>query len=385
MSPATPDWDALAAAGLFDAEAPDADERRAVLELLVDHGATIDRMVELDRIGRLPTLISDLILASVPVADIDGLASLVGMPRGQLDATVRAAGFPVPPPGEVVFTERDVAMLRSLVPAVDVFPTEVTLELLRVIGSSLARIADAFVAAYLDSVERELAQAGGTELEHLRAIERSLAVLGSTIDALGPLLMRQMDQAIQRSRRSRSGATAYGLGRLAVGFVDLTGFTELTQRVDPTNLGRLVGDFEAVASDLVSEHDGRLVKLIGDEVMFVSLTAEDACAIASGLVDAFQDDQRGIVPRGGITWGDVLTRGGDYYGPEVNLAARLAVAAVPLEVLASDPLREAVLGTPVADCLEPGGRRQLKGFAEPVRVWSLGSLHHDRSAEHRRT
>jgi class 3 adenylate cyclase len=384
MSPPDPDWDELAAAGLFDPRAPTAPDRRAVLEELVSRGATIDQMVEMDRMGRLPTLISDLVLGSVAVTDIDGLAELLGLPRDRLDATIRAAGFPVPPAGEQAFTERDVNMLRSLLPAIDVFPEDVTLEMLRVIGSSLARVADAFVAAYLDSVERELSRAGGTELEHLRAVERALSVMGGTIDALGPLLVRQMGQAIQRSRLSRSGALSSGLARLAVGFVDLAGFTELTQRVAPGDLGRLVGDFEAVAADLVADHDGRLVKLIGDEVMFVALRAEDACAIASGLVDAFEDDERGIVPRGGIGWGDVLARSGDYYGPVVNLAARLAGAAVPLEVLASEDLVAAVDGTVVADCLEPAGRRQLKGFAAPVRVWSLGSMVRDVSAEHRR-
>ena len=70
-----------------------------------------------------------------------------------------------------------------------------------------------------------------------------------------------------------------------------------------------------------------------------------------------------------MTYGEVLVRAGDYYGPEVNLAARLADEAVPLEILATSALREAADGAGLA--FEPGGRRMLQGFDEAVAVWSV--------------
>jgi adenylate cyclase len=127
---------------------------------------------------------------------------------------------------------------------------------------------------------------------------------------------------------------------------------------------RLVSSFEATAHDLVTTHGGRLVKLIGDEVMFTTVDAGAACAIALALTS------RDEVPaRGGLAHGEVVTSGGDLYGPVVNLASRITDQAIVGEVLVSDAIVEAAHDR----SFEPAGRRSLKGFSEPVRLWSLSS------------
>ena len=359
----------LQAAGLYDPSSPHAEDRREVLEALVARGATLEQLTETDRIGRLAALAGDLLVASPGQYTMDELAERIGLTHERIVSATRASGLPVPDPDDRAFSDADADMLLALSPALELFDRDVALQLLRVISTSLARIADASVAAYVDDVERRISESGGTELDHLRSVDAAIGVLGGTIDALGPLLARHVGLAMVRSRRSREDVSGYEVGRLAIGFVDLVGFTSLTQHVSAGELGRLVTDFEATAADLIADHDGRLVKLIGDEVMFAAVDPHQGCAIGLDLVDAFRDDDRGIVPRGAVTYGEVLVRAGDYYGPEVNLAARLADEAVPLEILATSALREAAGDDGLA--FEPAGRRMLQGFDDPVAVWSV--------------
>jgi adenylate cyclase len=95
------------------------------------------------------------------------------------------------------------------------------------------------------------------------------------------------------------------------------------------------------------------------------LGAADGCAIARDITDAFGD---GIEPRGGVCFGDVIARHGDYYGTVVNLAARLAELAIPGEVLV-----DAVTAESASDTFgfRGAGRRLLKGFDDPIEVCSL--------------
>jgi adenylate cyclase len=101
--------------------------------------------------------------------------------------------------------------------------------------------------------------------------------------------------------------------------------------------------------------------------MVVALDPLSGCETVLGLMRDL--DARGIAPHGGLAFGDVVVRHGDYYGPVVNLASRLSDEAIPGEVLVDPGVADAV---EVEGLLfEPAGRRLLKGFAEPVRVSAL--------------
>jgi adenylate cyclase len=155
--------------------------------------------------------------------------------------------------------------------------------------------------------------------------------------------------------------------QMTVGFVDLVGFTALSRRLSARELADLVAQFEALANDLIVARDGRLVKLIGDEVMFVALDAASACDVALALMERFAEDPV-ITPHGGLATGPLLVRGGDYYGPIVNLAARLADLAVPREVLVTAALMDRARDDRLR--FQPAGKRMLKGFDEPVILYS---------------
>ena len=149
---------------------------------------------------------------------------------------------------------------------------------------------------------------------------------------------------------------------LAIGFLDLVGFTTLRQELAVPELVALVKAFERRAHELAHECQTRIVKLIGDEVMFVAERPVDAARFVAGLTDSLTDDA--VIPRGGLAYGDLVNIHGDYFGPVVNLAARLTDSAIPGEVLVDESIAAHV-------DTEPAGRRMLKGFDAPVRVHTL--------------
>lgn len=108
--------------------------------------------------------------------------------------------------------------------------------------------------------------------------------------------------------------------------------------------------------------------MIGDEVMFTAINSDAACLIASELLSAAGD--WAVRAHGGIARGVVIPSGGDVYGEVVNAAARIVDVAVPGEVLVT---AEVVDDAP-EHTFEPAGRRALKGFAEPIRLWSLNAM-----------
>src|SRR5437667_349747 len=195
-----------------------------------------------------------------------------------------------------------------------------------------ARVSEAAVALFLANIEAPIVARGAGELALAQANLRAVNTLDTIPNAVRAMFRAQMEVAIRRLRSARPERAMQDTVRLTVGFVDLVGYTRLSQQLDARALGALVERFEALASDAVAARDGRLVKLVGDAVMFVAVGAGAACDIALTLLERFADDPA-VAPRGGLAEGRLLARGGDYYGPAVNLAARIGELAVPREDL----------------------------------------------------
>lgn len=375
MDPA--DRDRLVAAGVMpatDADLsadPDAAERIALIDALLGWGATVDAVVAACRTGDLPGLAGDLLVNPPGTMTLREISTRLGIPLGDLEDAVRAQGLPVPDPDDRVMTDDDERAMGLVLPGRALFPEDVALQLLRVMGSSVARIAEACVAAYLDSVERVMQEDGVSELEMAISVREAVGTVDRLADALRPMLARHLHQAIWRSREARRGVTDYRTVRMAVGFVDLVGYTPLSRSLSTADLADLVGTFEAAAYNSAAAHDGRVVKLIGDEVMFVALDVEAACQIALALVDHPEIRASGAAPRGGVAAGELLMRDGDYFGPVVNMASRVADLAVPLEVLATTAVHDALSEAASPIVVAPAGRRMLKGFEEAVDLVSI--------------
>jgi adenylate cyclase len=167
---------------------------------------------------------------------------------------------------------------------------------------------------------------------------------------------------------SRAGASGGRTSVLTVGFADQVGSTPLSQRLDPAGTASLASRFETGAHHIVTQHGGRLVKAIGDGVLFTATDAPSAVAIARDLAAWSADDPDLPLLRLGLHAGLVVWQDGDVYGPTVSLAARVTEAAAPGEILVTGAVLDA-LGTPPEATAR--GPRALKGFEEPVTLHAL--------------
>jgi adenylate cyclase len=127
-----------------------------------------------------------------------------------------------------------------------------------------------------------------------------------------------------------------------IGFADIVGYTRQTRSLKQEELARLVDVFEARALEIVTAHDGRIIKTIGDEILYAADRPADAAYIALELVEEHLRDEDFPQLRVGVAWGSVLNRLGDVFGPTVNIAARLTSVARPGRVLADKALAEAL-------------------------------------------
>ena len=355
------------AAGLYDPAAPNAANRLVLLEWIVQQGVSLEQMVHGLRGGALTGLAADLVLRPGKRLRLDEFAAQLGMPAEDIQRIRLAAGFPPTEPDAPVFTPDDAAILRAFQLGAELFGQPFILPFARVVGSALARIAEATIALYLVNVERPLVEASADELALARANLDAMHSLNSIPPVLEALFRAHLENAIRRSRRARARAGS-DLAQMTVGFVDLIGFTPLSRQLTSQELGALVDRFETQAIDITTARDGRLVKIIGDEVMFVAVDAAAACDSALALCEHFVRDDA-VTPRGALATGDLLIRGGDYYGAVVNLASRVAQLAVPNEILVTQEL--AAEARSPALRFAPAGKRMLKGFDEPVALLTV--------------
>ncbi len=285
------------------------------------------------------------------------VGALAGLDPELLDKLWLALGFPQPEQGERAFSERDVDVMRVLL-ADGTTLSEYTLHEARVISSSLARIAEVFI----DEMWDEHFSAGQSQTEALGEMAESID-LERVEQLLLYLLRRQIIAALYRRLALRGRATQ-GVPSFAIGFADIAGYSAMSQALDPDELIRLVVLFERRTHDLVAEMNGRVVKTIGDEVMFLFEDAPAAARFAQRLSSIPELPALRI----GLGWGPVLTRQGDCFGPTVNLASRVVGVAGAGEIVVESGFAEALRDEELV--LVPLGERMLKGFGD-VSLWRL--------------
>jgi adenylate cyclase len=266
--------------------------------------------------------------------------------------------------------DAELALLRRAAEALDAgFPLVAMLQVVRVYGQALAQIADAEVRLFHLYVHEPLMRDGVPGLEIAEQIEQLAS-------ALLPLTSPLMDLVHQRFLRHFLEQDVVGhmeveldahdgdLGRLrvAIAFADLAGYTRLTEEVGEQEAVDAVERFLEFV-EMTLPDDARVVKTIGDEAMVVSADAGALVDWAVGFQQLYTERPR---PRIGIHVGDVLYREGDYYGREVNIAARVVARAGGGEVLVTRAIA-AVAGPHLS--LERIGEVRLKGFSESTELF----------------
>jgi adenylate cyclase len=274
----------------------------------------------------------------------------------------RAIGFPDVPEDQAAFTDSDIEALKTLKQLIDqgVVDPEVALQLTRVFGQSLSRMADAQVASMRDRIEQPLRQAGASEAEIAEAVTTVAGGILPTIEQFVSYLWRR-HLAAAAQRQLFYGSESSAGETVTVGFADLVGFTALSQQLDERELASMVDRFETLAYDTIAELNGRIVKMIGDEVMFVTDEPAAGARIALRLAEAYADDETLPDVRVGLATGPALAREGDYFGPTVNLASRIVNLAYAGSAVASDEVHQALEDNPEFDW-KPLRPRRLKGI-----------------------
>ncbi len=297
----------------------------------------------------------------------------------------RALGFLDVDESDPVFTEMDIeaiGIFQAMV-AMGIADLDSAVQMARVIGSSMARIADAEVAPGSTPI---LMNSGDSILDADAFAQRA----GASIPAMGRLLeyvwRRHLQAATRRSMLHRTRGVDEGMRPvMAVGFADMVGFTMLSQHLGDDELAAVVARFEELAHDTVVALGGRVVKMIGDEVMFVVPTATGAAQIGLSLAEAYADDDLLSDVRVALAVGPVLVKDGDYYGPVVNLASRLVGVAHPGTVLISDEFRDALAAEHATDIdTRPLRTRTLKDLGR-VQMWKLLRAGTEPGSDRRRT
>ena len=265
------------------------------------------------------------------------------------------------------FAPAEVRVLTFFSAGREIFGETAVLQALRVMGNSFMKIAEAEIAVLRLAFEVPFLEAGGSDLDVMDGYERLTRMMLPEVEGVfASLHGLHLARAARRGWAvdETSGAT---LAAVAVGFADLAGFTSLASSVTTTELAGIVDTFDEHVGDVVLSNGGQVVKLIGDEVMFVADEVADGLCIARTLAAGIPGAEDLPSVRVGLAAGEVLNRDGDYYGSVVNLAARLVTLAEPGEVLLSGAAAAAAPSEEV-EALDPV---EVKGFPEPVASFRL--------------
>lgn len=281
------------------------------------------------------------------------------------------SGLGISPGASDTVSEDELQLLRYVAAVLDTgFPLVALLQLVRVYGQAMARVADAEVRLFHLYVHEPLLRAGATGMEaaeHMQAISRrALPLVGPMLDQIHQrYLMHFVEQDVVGHMESDLDGTTVDLGRMrvAIAFADLAGYTRLTEEEGEVTAVDAVERFiEAVEVTLPEE--ARVIKTIGDEAMIVS---SDPAALTDWAVGFQAMQTERPLPRIAVHCGVALYRDGDYYGRDVNIASRVAARSAGGEVLVTRPVVESRSASHLE--FERIGEVRLKGFSESTEVF----------------
>ena len=343
-------------------------QRRELLERLAADGFTgeqLARAVAEDRLALLPV---DRVLGAMFTAR--EIEAETGLPAHRMSRIRRLGGLPEPDLDERVFSADDVEAARATKLFLDAGISEESIEeTTAVLGEGMARVAALITAQFLET----FLQPGDSEAE---VAERFAELARSLTPAFAPVLnasfTTQLRASVARGVLGRaellSGERTAQL-TVAVGFVDMVGFTRLGGQLELLELGTLAGRLARLASSAV-QAPVRLIKTIGDAAMFVSPDPGALVAVALTMLEAAAIQELPSL-RAGIALGAAIERAGDFYGNSVNLASRVTGIARPESVLCTREIRDAC---PERFEFSAAGRHRFKGVETPQALFRARRL-----------
>lgn len=284
----------------------------------------------------------------------------------RLNALWRALGFtPAPSDDDVLYTEGDVEAVQLLDAVLDLGVIDLRSEMTvaRSMGRSFARLA-----------EWQLSELSGT----LAPLEGTLdeEMINALVAQFLPVTERLQNYTWRRHLANAAARMLLNPGSggessvTSVGFADIVGFTRTSRRLTGDELGDLVETFESTVTQVISGHGGRVIKTIGDEVLFAADDPLIAARIALDLAEGHTTDDDFPEVRVGVAHGDVINRMGDVFGEVVNIASRLTSLARPGRVLMNASLAEQLAGHDDEFRVRRARTTAVKGYSR-LETWSL--------------
>jgi len=349
--------------------------RARLIRLFVRRGIDLDAIARWVVSGEMDR---HLDLVTVPSAGssypLEGVCARLGLDAAMVRRLWEAAGLEA----ELVDDE-DVEALQALKPAIDAgFPEEALLQLMRVFADAMHRVADTEARLFHFYVRGTLEARGLAESALAEAVWDATARV-SRLDE--PTLRYFHRKALRHAIADTAAlelaqqAGLVGLpetaGQLevAIAFVDLAGFTRLTDTKGDVEAAQTLERFSALVRQVVAGFDGHVVKQIGDAFMLVFPEPRSAVSAVLEVERRATREPHFPATRSGIQWGRVLYREGDYVGANVNAAARVADVAEPHQVLVTGAARRAVGLLPEVE-FAPLPTRRLEGIAEDVELFA---------------
>lgn len=293
-----------------------------------------------------------LLLGEPAVLTREDVEALAPLPIVQATQIWTAMGFAEIPYGQQAFTHADVTALKTAASLLElgVIDPDTLLVMARAMGQGLSKLAE----AQLDVLR---ALSGGMSTEE--AVTAATAAADDVLPKIEQLVLfvwrRQFAAAVQRSLATVQEG---GMPVLAIGFVDLVNFTRSTRTWDAAQLERTLEHFERTLSLRVTAVGGRVVKTLGDGVLFTTDDAGTAVSVALDTAAAHEADPDLPSARAGVALGPVLVRLGDVFGEPVNIASRLTDEARPGTVLVDRNAAAALEGWDV----RPLHSRSVRGY-----------------------
>lgn len=333
--------------------------------------------------GVLVSAVASYLLGEMPHLTGPQVAAQAGVPYEVAKERWRALGFPDVSEDEASFTQSDVQALRltQKLFEYDVVEPDAQTAFVRTTGRTFARLAEWQARAFMRGTLGESFDGDDEETTGESRETNSLKY----IDEIVPLTeqiqsfvwRRHLVSATSRLLLRESAETS--ATPMAVGFVDIVGYTSRSRRLPAGDLAQFIEDFEAVIDRIITEHHGQVIKTIGDEILFVSDDAIQSAQMALEMIDQHELDDEFPQVRVGMAYGHVLSRLGDVYGPVVNVASRLTSIAKRGRILIDRTLAD-TLGDEDWLRVSRMRRTSVKGY-EHLEPWSL-KRPRDPSKEH---
>ena len=291
------------------------------------------------------------------------VAAAAGVELERAEQLWQAMGFAHVDDDEVVFTDADIAALKALVQLVsaEVIQPELENAVARSLAQSMSRLAEWQVGIFRALLGKQFAEDLDTTAQFAGAIQP---------------VMERLQEYVWRRHLAATATRALAEPETnpnevvqAVGFADIVGYTRLIRDFTELELARLIDRFEELVNRVIAENHGRIVKTVGDEVLFVTDHAEEAAEIALTLNEEIGKTEDMPRLRIGMAMGTVLARFGDVYGSTVNIASRLTSVARPASVLVDRELSAALREDDRYHLISVGPTK-VQGF-RGLRAWAL--------------